>query len=200
MVHPRCSGIRQEQYIGTVDSTLTLLALRLLHMTGKAERNCDSRQSTKCLLILGWMKCIAPGASPFANAVANATAKMPQSDEPLCICISIYLTLMASFGVASRAAIWFIMLDVRAGGRLSNTLISPALHPIVETVTQWSCPLWRTWINSSVWMAKNKVRPSPTSWRPLMWGNCLFKRPWAALMMLSVSYPPWVRVDRSFSV
>ena len=41
-----------------------------------------------------------------------------------------YLTFIVSFGVASRAAIWFIKSDVRAAGKLSNMLISPSLHPM----------------------------------------------------------------------
>ena len=71
--------------MGTGDTDFTLFALRLFRMMGKADRYCNSKHSIKCFLISGCLKINAPGGSPFANAVANATAKMPQSVEPLCI-------------------------------------------------------------------------------------------------------------------
>ena len=83
-----------------------------------------------------------------------------------------YLTQIASLGVQRIAAIWFSRSVVGAGGKLSNTLTSPVMQPIVEIVTQWPLPVCRIWTNSSPSTLNANVLPSVTLWNPWRCGNC----------------------------
>ena len=109
-----------------------------------------------------------------ARVLVEAMPKMPQFSDPHCSWVSIYLRLMVAFGVASRAAIWFIMCDVGAQGRLSKTLTSPCVQSIVGTVTT-------------------------TLWRPVIRARCLLRTTWAGLTT-SVSQSFLARIAQSLSV
>lgn len=58
--------------------------LLVLHITGKAERHCFSKQCIKCFCIYDCSKWNPPDYSPFTSVVVNAMEKMLQSGNPHC--------------------------------------------------------------------------------------------------------------------
>ena len=74
---------------------------------------------------------------------------------------------------------------------------SPGAQPIVETVTQWPQPVWRTWTNSEALILKLRSWPRETSCRPERWRNCCLSNFWKAVLSLSLSHSPPVTLLQS---
>jgi len=68
--------------------------------------------------------------------------------------VAIHLKIMHLRGVGSSAAICHLRSQVVAGGMLSKMPTSPGAQPLLETVTQWPQPVWRTWTNSAASISK----------------------------------------------
>ena len=85
MKTPSLNGILQWQNTSIVSSFLSLIA----HFddTGNTANSSQWKQTAKCPLMTLWSQLFEPGFSPLRRLVATATAKRPQSDSPLCLCI-----------------------------------------------------------------------------------------------------------------
>ena len=176
--HMQCIAILQ---------VFLVLHLLVIFLHGKGFISPSTKQLSKWLRMTFWSNSRPCGSSPTHRAVLNAREKRPQS---LAFCwrsVGMNCNVMVGSLDTSRAQICSTVDFGTWVNKLSYTFTVEYGQPMVDTVNQWSPPECSTWTNSSLPTTSNEsVLPSSVFCRPGI-PYLTFSRPWAALMMRSLS-------------